>query len=181
MTNFVERRVLLVSPPVGRSQFGKTPMPPLGLACVAGVLEKDGHDVAILDCVLEGIDERALERQVAARRPDIVGITGTTWTRYEQFRAARASKRALAGVPVVLGGPHVTFTGRNVIEKIPEVDFVVRGEGELPMRDLVRGYDDPARIGTIPGLVFRDRNGQTIENAIGAFIKGCRRKPSRTE
>ena len=146
-------------------------MPPLGLACVAGVLEKDGHDVAILDCVLEGIDERALERQVAARRPDIVGITGTTWTRYEQFRAARASKRALAGVPVVLGGPHVTFTGRNVIEKIPEVDFVVRGEGELPMRDLVRGYDDPARIGTIPGLVFRDRNGQTIENPIGAFIK----------
>jgi len=50
-----------------------------------------------------------------------------------------------------------------VIEKIPEVDFVVRGEGERPMRDLVRGYDDPARIGTIPGLVFHDRNGQTIE------------------
>ena len=181
MTNFVTRRVLLVSPPVGRSQLGKTPMPPLGLAYVAGVLEKDGHDVAILDCVLKGIDERALERQVAASRPDIVGITGTTWTRYEQFRAARASKRALAGVPVALGGPHVTFTGRNVIEKIPEVDFVVRGESERPMRDLVRGYDDPARIGTIPGLVFRDRNGQTIENAIGAFIKGCRRKPSRTE
>ena len=76
-------------------------MPPLGLAYVAGVLEMDGHDVAILDRVLEGIDERALERQVAASRPDIVGITGTTRTRYEQFRAARASKRALAGVPVV--------------------------------------------------------------------------------
>jgi hypothetical protein len=84
MTNVVTRRVLLVSPPVGRSQLGKTPMPPLGLDYVAGVLEEDGHDVAILDCVLEGIDERALERQVAASRPDIVGITGTTRTRYEQ-------------------------------------------------------------------------------------------------
>ena len=162
--------VLLVSPPAGKSQLGKVPMPPLGLAWLAAVLEADGHHVEILDCSVRRMDYPALERALGERRPDLIGITGTTWTRYEQFRAARLAKRALPDVPVVLGGPHVTFASRNTLEKIAEVDFVVKGEGEVPLRQLVAAIAGCGTASTIPGLSFR-RDGAVVDNAVGAFIE----------
>ncbi len=163
------RRVLLVTPPLGRSQVGKVPMPPLGLAMLAAVLLEDGHHVEILDCIAHGIDYPQLERRLAERKPDIVGVTGTTWTRYEQFRTARASKRALPDVPVVLGGPHVTFTARQMLERIPEVDFVVKGEGEVAFRQLVASLGDPAAIDAVPQLACR-RGRDVVETSEAAFI-----------
>ena len=152
------RRVLLVSPPLGRSQVGKVPMPPLGLAMLAAVLVEDGHHVEILDCAVQGI-EYATARSAASpsASPDIVGVTGTTWTRYEQFRAARTSKRVLPDVPVVLGGPHVTFTARQTLERIPEVDYVVKGEGEVSFRRLVASLGDSGALDLVPQLVLPAR------------------------
>jgi anaerobic magnesium-protoporphyrin IX monomethyl ester cyclase len=164
------RHVLLISPPLGRSQVGKVPMPPLGLATLAAVLVEDGHHVEILDCAAHGIDDAQLERELAGRRPEIVGVTGTTWTRYEQFRAARTSKRVLPNVPLVLGGPHVTFTARQTVERIPEVDFVVKGEGEVPCRRLVTSFDDPNALSDIPALAHR-RGGAVVETTDVGFIE----------
>lgn len=144
-------------------------MPPLGLACLAGALDADGHEVAIIDCVLGGIDNDGLERELRRRRPDVVGITGTTWTRYEQFHAARAARRALPNGRVVLGGPHVTFTARNTLDRLPEIDFVVRGEGEVPMRRLVSAIDDQQQCQAIPSLSFR-RDGVVVENPLAEFV-----------
>ena len=164
------RHVLLIAPPLGRSQVGKVPMPPLGLATLAAVLADGGHRVEILDCAAHGIGYPQLEREIAARRPDLVGVTGTTWTRYEQFRAARASKRSFPGAPVVLGGPHVTFTARQTVERIPDVDFVIKGEGEVPFRRLVASFDDPDALGGIPALTYR-RNGEVAETTDVGFIE----------
>lgn len=159
-----------MSPPAGKSQLGKVPMPPLGLAWLAAVLEEDGHRVEILDCPARQMDYPALERALGDTRPDLVGITGTTWTRYEQFRAARLSKRVLPDVPLVLGGPHVTFASRNTLEKIAEVDFVVRGEGEVPMRQLVTALAGSGDMTAVAGLSFR-RDGEIVDNPVGAFIE----------
>jgi len=160
----------LVSPPTGKSQLGKVPMPPLGLASLAAVLERDGHRVEILDCVLAGLDFSALEREIDRRRPDLVGITGTTWTRYEQFKAAAASKRARPDVPVVLGGPHVTFTAANTLERLPQVDFVVKGEGEVALARLVGALGDQAALRQIPSLALR-HNGEVIDNPVDHFVE----------
>ncbi len=161
--------VLLVSPPVGKSQLGKVPMPPLGLASIAAVLEEEGHKGEILDCPLLGMDFQELENEIAQRKPDFVGITGTTWTRYEQFKAAEMSKNALPDVPTILGGPHVTFTARNTLEKLPHVDFIVKGEGEVPFTELVRAYPDEKKIEQVKSIAFR-KNGKVVDNPMGAFI-----------
>jgi anaerobic magnesium-protoporphyrin IX monomethyl ester cyclase len=166
-----EKYVLLISPPKGKSQLGKVPMPPLGLASIAAVLEEDGHRVEILDCPLYDIENGILEKEIKNRKPDIIGITGTTWTRFEQFDAAKAGKRAMPDVPVVLGGPHVTFTAMNTLGNLPEVDFVVKGEGEAPLRKFVSSYPDVDKYRNISGLAFRER-GRIADNPVGGFIDG---------
>lgn len=164
-----KKQILLISPPKGKSQLGKVPMPPLGLASIAAVLEKDGHKVEILDSPLYDIERVELEREIRKRKPDIVGITGTTWTRFEQFDAARASKSALPDVPVVLGGPHVTFSAFNTLEKLQDVDFIVKGEGEVPLSRLVSHFQDISEYRKIPGIAFRN-NGIIVDNPAGDFI-----------
>jgi anaerobic magnesium-protoporphyrin IX monomethyl ester cyclase len=164
-----KKQILLISPPKGKSQLGKVPMPPLGLASIAAVLEEDGHKVEILDSPLYDIERAELESEIRKRRPDLVGITGTTWTRFEQFDAARASKKALPDIPVVLGGPHVTFSAINTIEKLPDVDFVIKGEGETPLRKLVDIYPDLNKYKEIPGIACRNED-KIIDNPIGDFI-----------
>lgn len=165
-----QKNVLLVSPPKGKSQLGKVPMPPLGLASIAAVLEQDGHKVEILDCPLYDIENDGLEHEIKSRKPDVVGITGTTWTRFEQFNAAKASKRALPDVPVVLGGPHVTFTAANTLENLKDVDFVVKGEGEEPLRRFISAYPNINKYKEIQGLSFRE-NGKVMDNPVGGFIE----------
>lgn len=164
-----KKQILLISPPKGKSQLGKVPMPPLGLASIAAVLESDGHKVEILDSPLYDIENVELEKEIGKRKPDMVGITGTTWTRFEQFDAAKASKSALPDVPVVLGGPHVTFAAVNTIERLKDVDFVIKGEGESPFRLLADIYPDEKKYKEIAGLAYKE-NGDVRDNPVGDFI-----------
>ncbi|MBN2135201.1 MAG: B12-binding domain-containing radical SAM protein [Acidobacteria bacterium] len=163
------RYILLISPPVGKSQLGKVPMPPLGLASIAAVLEEDGHKVEILDCPLRKMDYPDLEKALKEKKPEIVGITGTTWTRYEQFESARVSKKILPDTPVLVGGPHVTFTGPQTLEKIPEIDVIIKGEGELPFCEYVKAFPDEEKIKKIQSLTVRYK-GNIVDNPVAEFI-----------
>jgi len=50
-----------------------------------------------------------------------------------------------------MGGPHVTFTDERDLRKFPEVDIVIRGEGEETMRELVRTLEKEESLGNNPG------------------------------
>jgi radical SAM superfamily enzyme YgiQ (UPF0313 family) len=82
-----------------------------------------------------------------------VGISTITPTAPEAFKILERIKEN-SDIPVVMGGAHVTFIPDEALEK--GADFVVRGEGEYAMRELVRkllaGDDD---FESIPGLSCR--------------------------
>jgi anaerobic magnesium-protoporphyrin IX monomethyl ester cyclase len=61
-------------------------------------------------------------------QPDVVGITANTPQVKSAWRTAEAIK-SVADIPVVIGGPHVSVLPAESAER-PEVDVVVRGEGE---------------------------------------------------
>jgi anaerobic magnesium-protoporphyrin IX monomethyl ester cyclase len=168
-TALKNKNVLLISPPVGKSQLGKVPMPPLGLASIAAILESNGHKVEILDCPLLGMDFPGLKDAIREKNPDIVGITGTTWTRFEQFKAAKVAKEVNPQVFTVLGGPHVTFTAVQTLEKLPYVDVVIKGEGEIPFSELLKVYPDLDKAKKISSITLR-LNGKIIDNPVGDFI-----------
>ena len=151
--------VLLVNPKQSGDPFER--IPPLGLAYIAARLEQDGLSVRIADFEVE---EGTLEDRLSGHSPRLVGISGTTHTRHESFGLVRRVKRFNPGITTVYGGVHATFTGPDTLRNVPEVDIVVRGEGEETMSDLVRackaGSPDLARV---PGITWR-RNGEAVEN-----------------
>jgi radical SAM superfamily enzyme YgiQ (UPF0313 family) len=145
--------------------------PPLGLAYLAAVLKEDGHDVQVFDL---GLDPDApLEHgaaQVAAFDPHLVGITAMTNLYLSALETATLLKANL-GRPIALGGPHPTVFPHRVLSEAPVIDYVVRGEGEETLRQLVRNLDNGARhVGAIEGLTYRVRD-EVVSNPDRPLIR----------
>ncbi|MBN1938986.1 MAG: B12-binding domain-containing radical SAM protein, partial [Candidatus Aminicenantes bacterium] len=141
-------------------------MPPLGLLYIGAVLEKDGVPVEIVPADVLGMSWADVRRKIQADKPDIVGVTVTTENRFQSFRLIRLAKKACPEALTVLGGPHASMAAEDCLEHIPELDFVVRGEGEETMREVCRVFRKGAGadvLDGVRGVVFR-KDGRVAAN-----------------
>jgi radical SAM superfamily enzyme YgiQ (UPF0313 family) len=99
--------------------------PHLGLAYLAAVSERRGDEVEIFDA---DVETESIVDAIKRFDPGLVGITANTPQVKSAWRTAQAIK-AVKDIPVVLGGPHVSVLPAESVQH-PEVDAVVRGEGE---------------------------------------------------
>ena len=137
-------------------------MIPLGLASVAAVAEQAGYSAKIIDFNHYHGDFR---KDLRKWKPKIIGIGGTTPTRKGSFLTARLAKEVLPDMPVVYGGVHASFTAADTLANIPQIDYVIKGEGELSFVALcdivIRG--GAISPDSIDGLSRRE-NGSIVEN-----------------
>ncbi len=136
-------------------------MPPLGLLSIAAYLRAQGVAVSVVDLCARPEPMESLLRRLETMRPDYVGFSCTTASFLDGTVVAEAVKDRLPGVGIVFGGVHVSALRDGILDSFPIVDFVVAGEGEQTMLELVRG-EDPRHI---RGLTHRDKgtNGESEE------------------
>jgi radical SAM superfamily enzyme YgiQ (UPF0313 family) len=147
-------RIRFVEPrPPGNTLYDHVRLPRLGLPLMATMLAESGHDTAVFCELLGPID---LGECLAA---DLVGISGTTATQPAGY--ALADELSAAGVAVVLGGSHVSFRVEEALEHAP---YVVRGEGQQTMLELVTALERGAPLDGITGLSWRDHLGEAHHN-----------------
>lgn len=170
MSRLDEKSILLVHPSGARGGASAISrlaniMPPLGLASIAAWLDRAGYATRIVDCYAAPDDKELLDA-AADMRPAWVGFSCTTATFLDGVRLAGVLRQALPGVRTVMGGVHASSQTKRCLEEHPELDFVVAGEGEKTLEELLAaGADGPTAWKEIPGLVYRDEAGQVCENA----------------
>ncbi|MGC8825486.1 MAG: B12-binding domain-containing radical SAM protein [Anaerolineae bacterium] len=144
--------------------------PSLGLGYLAAVLERRGDEVRIFDFGLD--PRRPLEEEVydvLAFRPDVIGLTAMT-TSYHSAEEIMTLLRAGTRAPMVLGGPHATVFPERTLQEQPALDYLVFGEGEetmLELMEVIEGRRDPAAVA---GLCYR-RDGEVICNPARPLIR----------
>lgn len=134
--------------------------PPLGIASIVAYLKSKGFDASLLDMQALLMDERELADKLLDIKPDVVGITAMTTTFPSALRAAKITKKVLPGAKVVLGGVHPTIEPGTTLES-RYVDFVVRGEGEVVLEQLMTELENGGNISQIEGLSYK-QNGEII-------------------
>jgi magnesium-protoporphyrin IX monomethyl ester (oxidative) cyclase len=139
--------------------------PPLGLSYVGSVLAQAGHQVRIYDAQFFRNLPNDLKKVMEQDQPDYVGLTSTTPQWNQALTIARLIKEINPRTRIVVGGCHVSTLPRESIES-PYIDFVVQGEGEHTMVELVDG-DPPDQI---KGLVYR-HNGTIQTNPVRPLIE----------
>lgn len=135
-----------------------TSMPPLGILSIAAVLEKEGIGVEIIPADILKLSWRDIDRKIRSDRPDIVGVTSTTENRFQSFKLVRIARQAHPPALVIMGGPHASMAAGDTLLHLPELDVVVRGEGELTMVELcqsIKRQPDRSGLGHIAGISYR--------------------------
>lgn len=151
-----DRQMMFVRPfELLRHSDAVNKIPPLGLLYIAGyLLNRTHHEVAVLDAQLENLTYDEIEERIASFRPDVVGITAYTLNLLDSLEIARRAKKNNPDVFVVLGGPHA-FIYPKETAALDEVDFVISGEGEEAMAELVDALEKKTPLENIRGLHFK--------------------------
>ena len=151
-------RVALVNPPLAEYNSHHPLVPPLGLAYLAAVLEKNNFEVKIMDCPVCKTDHQKLKEDLAAFQPSLIGIASMTPTINSALKSARAAKEVCPSAKVILGSPHATFAGELILTEEPMVDVVVRGEGEETLLELAQNLPKIDALDKIKGITYRKNN-----------------------
>lgn len=130
-------RITLVNPPYPIGSHKHPPFTPLGLGYLASVLEKSKYDVNIIDCQALDINYEEFKTEINKKQADIFGITSTTLTYKSALKIIKIAKEVWPKSITLLGGPHVTFWDKESLKECPELDIVVRKEGEETFLDIV--------------------------------------------
>jgi anaerobic magnesium-protoporphyrin IX monomethyl ester cyclase len=152
-------RVLLINP---FYPISETPSPPLGLAYLAGALERAGCTVRIMDCVVFPYSDQWLNDLMTDFSPHLVGATAVTMTVDHAVGVLERAKAIDPAVTTVLGGPHATFCARELLDASGRLDVVACGEGETTVVELAGAIRERRPLEAVPGIVFR-RGGGLIE------------------
>lgn len=109
--------------------------PPLGLGYLSAYLKKSGIETKIIDGLREKLNLPEMVKRILKFRPDAVGITCLTAFYKEVVLLSRELKKN--GITTIIGGYHPTFLPyRTLVES--QADYVICGEGEIPLLKLVK-------------------------------------------
>ncbi len=144
---------------------------PLGLAYVGAALAAE-HDVRFLlpdtRTYLGDDPWGEIEATIRSEAPDVVGITAVTASYSAAATMAEVVKSVSADIVVVLGGVHASTEPAAALSGAPHVDFVVQGEGEVTMVELLRRGQNGGALAhpeTVAGLYWRGPDGDVCRSA----------------
>lgn len=152
-------RILLINPPhpaIG-SRIPREHLPPLGLLSVGGPLLDAGHEVKLLDAEFGPMSVNRIVSETRTYEPDAVllGHSGSTSGHPSATKIIRAVRTALPHTWIIYGGVFPTYHWPEIMAQQPEVDFIVRGEGEETVVRLVTALEQSQPLERVTGIVFR--------------------------
>ncbi len=129
--------------------------PPMGLACLASVLQQLECEVRVLDASVERLSVEQTVRRIKAQQPEMVAVTVTTPLLPGALAVVRQLRTGLPEPPVfVAGGPHPTVAPGDLLG-LDGFDYVVRNEGEQTLKELVQCLLEGTSPENIEGLSRR--------------------------
>ena len=157
--------------PTQGAMGGMADFPPIGMLYIAAYLKKHADvQTRLFDYnFAEKFDYSAIDREIEAFQPDLVGLTTYTFILHDIYRIARHIKEKYQGIKIVFGGKHTELYPREALMQ-GFVDYVVVGEGEEPMRRLVEALEKGERRPAIAGLWFSE-NGEIHDGGCSPRIK----------
>jgi radical SAM superfamily enzyme YgiQ (UPF0313 family) len=142
-------------------------MPPIGLLNLASMLMAHGYSVKVVDLITGDYSAEALARELRrdAVTPLMIGLSIYTETANASLEVARLARTIFPNTKIVAGGPHPTFCVDEVLACL-DVDFVVCGEGESTLIELLEAFKHPGLpLEQIAGICFRAPAGGITRTA----------------
>jgi radical SAM superfamily enzyme YgiQ (UPF0313 family) len=153
------------------SSFAKSSAPALGVNYLASILCNHGHKVIVLDSLYEYLRTNFLSpiniikgtNAILEKEKNIecVGISITSPTRNHALGVAKEVKAYNPKIKVIGGGPHIAILQEMFLERFSQFfDFLVVGEGDKTLLELVSALDGKMSLDEVAGIVYIDSGGK---------------------
>lgn len=121
-------------------------------------------DISVLECTINQ-EVRKIVTSIFNQKPDIVGFSCYIFNIELVEKVLQDLKKVLPNIKIILGGPEVSYNAKEMLEKLPDVDFVICGEGEKPFKALLGCLEknNQTFYKDISGLVYRE-GSRIVEN-----------------
>lgn len=153
-------KVLLITPPYhcGVLESAGTWLP-TAFVYLAGSLRKAGYQVEIYDAMSKFHTYQDIRAHVAEVQPDVVAVGAITATIYDAIKVLKLAKEINPETLTILGGVHPTFCWKEILQENHDiVDYIIRGEGEETLVDLLNAVMEGRDLTEVKGIAFwKDR------------------------
>ncbi len=152
-------------------------LPFLSIGYVASYLEKKGnHNVVIVDGHSENLNQEETVKKILSFSPEVVGLTATTHNRLQAISVIKLLKKKKPDLMIMVGGPHFSLSDKNALEVVPEIDVVVKREGEITAKELLDAWPEREKLKNVLGITYRD-NGEIVSNPDRPFLRDLSQLP----
>src|SRR5262245_20385380 len=157
-------------------------MPNGALTSLAGNIDPH-HQVAVADLILvQRRVQETVQRLVRDIHPDVVGLSVLTFQRETAKKIIALIRKLHPAVRIVVGGYDPTLAPDAYMDHLPSgVDFIVRGEGEITFRELLRALESGTGYELITGLSYRcdGEFRHNPERSVSRLESGAIKLPNR--
>lgn len=138
---------------------------PFFLAYATAVLEQNGYAPRLVDAVAERITLPVFHHKIERSDPDLIILEVSTPSFISDMKVAATIRQRMGkSVKIGLCGPNDLMTNRDFLENNPEIDYILKGEYEITLLELVTALDSKNEPDQVSGLIYRNDDGCVIEN-----------------
>lgn len=159
-------KILILNPPhpvaiirEGRCQspqnMRKNSIPQMTLAYLAGILDREGHEVKVFDCIASDISEEKLFDEISLFKPELALLNTTTPSINADLIFMQNMKGRYPTIITAVFGTHVTILHKEIMESVPLLDIVIRNEPEEIIGDVAAHISRGVVSGEIKGCTVR--------------------------
>ena len=154
-------RILLINPPhpsIG-SRIPDEHLPPLGLLSIGGPLINAGYKVKLLDAEFGPMKIVEIVKKVIEFNPDAVllGHSGSTSGHPVVADITKGIRVALPNIKIIYGGVFPTYHWEEILDEEPQIDIIVRGEGENTILQLIHTLEKKDSLESVSGIAYREK------------------------
>ena len=157
--------IVFMTPPMSlRARYGSwakagNAMPSLGILSLAAVTRQEGFDTRVIAAAARDLDQEHVLQKIKESAPCYVGVSATTFTIGAAAQLARRIKQINKDSVIIVGGPHISASPQETMERFADFDVGVIGEGEETIVELLKSLENGVELSQIRGVVYRTGKG----------------------
>ncbi|MFZ3072618.1 MAG: radical SAM protein [Thermodesulfobacteriota bacterium] len=135
---------------------------PLNCVYLAGAAREAGFESVIYDAMTKNVGHKEIEGKIRELKPRFVATSAITCTLPDAIKVLETAKAVDPSIVTLLGGIHPTFMYEEVFSLTKSIDFIVRGEGEETLGELLTTFDSGGDISLVKGLAYKKDNAIVV-------------------